>query len=235
MDVLYLYNPDKPLFLRKLNEQFKLQWLSEFSDFAESALYEEFDLFLLDGSNLMISQIIAFVKKLRSKEILGAFMVVVPKAYQKYVPALLMSGVDEVVLCDCCPNEFVARTKSLLRRTCSLAFDENLLTVNDLSLNTVSGQAIRKGQLIHLRRKEFELLMFLMKNAGRALSRSKIFEYVWGFGCDSGVNTVDVHIKYLRDKIDKPFPWPLVHTVYGCGYVLKNAGPDISTAKREIK
>ena len=78
----------------------------------------------------------------------------------------------------------------------------------------------RAGKEVTLRRKEFDILEYLARNSGRAVTRAMIFDHVWESGKDGWHNTVDVHIKHLRDKIDRPFDVPLIKTAYGIGYVL---------------
>jgi DNA-binding response OmpR family regulator len=99
------------------------------------------------------------------------------------------------------------------------------LTVSDLVLNTDNRQVERAGQAIQLRKKEFDILEYLVRNRGRAVTRTMILNHVWEAGKESWNNTVDVHIKYLRDKVDKPFADkdPIIKTAYGIGYMVDNS------------
>ena len=122
------------------------------------------------------------------------------------------------------PFEFVelfARIKALLRRSASPETTEPILRLADLELDRSAKVARRQGQTIELTAREYALLDYLMRNAGRVLSRIDIAEHVWDINFDTGTNVIDVYINYLRNKIDKPYPTKLLHTVIGMGYTLK--------------
>jgi two-component system, OmpR family, response regulator len=93
--------------------------------------------------------------------------------------------------------------------------------VGDLTLDTVLHRAQRGGKFFDLTAREFRLLEFLMRSAGRICGRMSIIEKVWDYDFDPGTNLVDVYIKRLREKIDEGFEPKLLHTVRGAGYVLK--------------
>jgi DNA-binding response OmpR family regulator len=115
--------------------------------------------------------------------------------------------------------ELVARVRALTRRG-----GENkpiVLRVADLSLDTVTHKAQRGATKIELTAREYRLLEFLMRSAGRPCGRMMIVEKVWDYDFDPGTNLVDVYIRRLREKIDADFAVKLLHTVRGSGYVLK--------------
>jgi DNA-binding response OmpR family regulator len=115
--------------------------------------------------------------------------------------------------------ELVARVRALTRRV-----GENkstTLRVADLTLDTLTHKAQRGGAIIELTAREYRLLEFLMRPAGRLCARMMILEKVWDYGFDPGTNLVDVYIRRLREKIDANFQPKLLHTVRGSGYVLK--------------
>jgi len=114
--------------------------------------------------------------------------------------------------------ELVMRVKALLRRGGVQRKDQ--FQMLDLSLDRISRKVSRGGKSIDLTTKEFMLLEYLMSNAGQVCSRNMIIEHVWDQGFDSFTNIVDVYIRYLRNKIDRDFDPPLIHTVRGVGYVL---------------
>jgi len=95
-----------------------------------------------------------------------------------------------------------------------------VLKVKDLELNPNTRQVKRGLKMINLRKKEFDLLEFLLFNQGRVVSKSQILEQVWDYNFDVESKTVDVHISSLRSKVDKGFQSPYIHTVYGTGYKL---------------
>ncbi len=97
---------------------------------------------------------------------------------------------------------------------------ESVLQVADLELNRVERRVQRGGRNIELTAKEFALLEYLMRNAGRKITRSMIIEHVWNLNFDTRTNVVDVYINYLRKKIDDDDSCTLIHTVRGVGYEL---------------
>ncbi len=116
-------------------------------------------------------------------------------------------------------SELIARVRALTRRG-----GENKATtlrVADLSLDTLTHKAQRGGATIELTAREYRLLEFLMRSAGRLCGRMMILEKVWDYSFDPGTNLVDVYVRRLREKIDAGFEPKLLHTVRGSGYVLK--------------
>jgi DNA-binding response OmpR family regulator len=115
--------------------------------------------------------------------------------------------------------ELVARVRALGRR--GGESKATVLCVADLSLDTISHRAQRGGKFFDLTAREFRLLEFLMRSAGRICGRMSIIEKVWDYDFDPGTNLVDVYVKRLREKIDDGFEPKLLQTVRGVGYVLK--------------
>jgi len=93
----------------------------------------------------------------------------------------------------------------------------------DLVIDRQNHTVKRAGRLIHLQPREFRLLEYLMRNAGRMVTRTMLLEHVWDFNFDPQTNVIDVHISRLRAKIDKDFGVPLLHTVRGAGYLLSES------------
>jgi two-component system OmpR family response regulator len=118
--------------------------------------------------------------------------------------------------------ELLARVNALIRRATGAA-PQTQLTVGDLTLDLMTRRAVRAGREIELRSREFALLEYLMRNAGRVVSKTMILSHVWDYAFDPRTNVVDVLVFRLREKIDKGFPTKLIHTVRGMGYVLKAA------------
>jgi DNA-binding response OmpR family regulator len=115
--------------------------------------------------------------------------------------------------------ELLVRVKALLRRTPVARTD--LLRVADLELDRLTQQVRRGSQRIELTAKEYALLEYLMSSAGRVFSRTMILEHVWDQSFEGVTNIVDVYVRYLRRKIDEPFPVELIHTVRGVGYCIR--------------
>jgi two-component system OmpR family response regulator len=117
-------------------------------------------------------------------------------------------------------SELVARVQALIRRATG-ASEPTRLTAGDLTLDLLTRKVQRGAQAIDLRPREFALLEYLMRNAGRVVSKTSILSHVWGYNFDPNTNVVDVLVSRLRDRIDKPFAEKLLHTVRGVGYVLR--------------
>ena len=118
--------------------------------------------------------------------------------------------------------ELLARLRNLMRRDSSPEQVSTRLRVLDLELDLVQREVTRSGQLLRLTSQEFALLEFLFRNAGRVVTRSMILERVWGMRIEPKTNVVDVHMSRLRGKVDAGGRKPLIGTVRGIGYVLRN-------------
>lgn len=117
-------------------------------------------------------------------------------------------------------SELLARVQALIRRA-SGAVEPTRLTVGDLTLELLTREVTRGGRKIELQAKELSLLEYLMRNAGRIVSKTMILEHVWNYSFDPQTNVVDVLVHRLRSKIDRDFPTKMIHTLRGVGYVLK--------------
>jgi DNA-binding response OmpR family regulator len=129
----------------------------------------------------------------------------------------LDAGSDDYMTKPFALAELSARLRALLRRGTAR---ESVLRVADLEMDTIHRKVKRAGTAVDLKPKEYALLEFLMRHADRPLTKTLIIEHVWDIHFDSVSNVVEVHINSLRNKIDKGFAVPLIHTVRGVGYVL---------------
>jgi DNA-binding response OmpR family regulator len=116
--------------------------------------------------------------------------------------------------------ELLARVRALTRRRGHVVKGATL-TLADLTLDAAAKTVVRAGQALKLTAREFALLELLLRNKGRVLSRAEIAEHSWEDSFDAGSNVIDVYVNYLRNKVDKPFPTKLIHTVVGMGYVMR--------------
>ena len=152
------------------------------------------------------------------------------RAQKNTVPVLLLSalaevddrvkglkaGGDDYVTKPFAFAELLARVEALTRRGKGDA-PVTKLTVGDLELDLLSRQVKRAGQKIDLQPREFRLLEYLMRHAGQVVTRTMLLEGVWDYHFDPQTNVIDVHVSRLRQKIDKPFDGPLIHTVRNAG------------------
>ncbi|MFD0772068.1 response regulator transcription factor [Bacillus sp. CGMCC 1.60114] len=120
-------------------------------------------------------------------------------------------------------EELLARIRACLRinQMMKKRIDEQILTVADLKVDKKTRVVIRDSTNIELTPREFDLLIYLIEHQNQVLNREQILTYVWGFDYYGETNVVDVYIRYLRKKIDYSFDFPLIHTVRGIGYVVK--------------
>ena len=118
--------------------------------------------------------------------------------------------------------ELLARLRNLVKRNSSSSTDSSRLRVLDLELDLLKREAFRDGQLLQLTVQEFALLEYLCRNAGRVVTRSMILDKVWGMRIQPDTNVVDVHIYRLRGKVDRLAHQPLIRTLRGVGYVLRD-------------
>jgi two-component system copper resistance phosphate regulon response regulator CusR len=119
--------------------------------------------------------------------------------------------------------ELLARVRNLLRRSTPTQSDAVRLRVADLELDLIGREARRGTESLQLTTQEFALLEYLVRNAGRVVTRTMILEHVWHMRIDPATNVVDVQIYRLRNKIDSEGKRPLLHTIRGIGYVLKES------------
>ncbi len=174
----------------------------------------QFDLILMD---VMLPGANGFevCRRLRASSVTTPILMITARDALEDKIEGLDSGADDYIVKPFQIAELLARARALLRRGVS---SPAVLQVADLSLNPATRQASRGGRAISLSATEYSLLEYLMRNAGRVLTRSMILEHVWQYDFGGSDNVLDVYISYLRGKIDKGYQPALIHTVRGVGY-----------------
>lgn len=175
---------------------------------------ESFDLILLD---VMIPEMDGFevTRRLRASTVMTPILIITARDALEDKVQGLDSGADDYIVKPFQIAELLARVRALLRRGVA---SPAVLSVGDLTLDPATRQAARAGKTIYLSATEYSLLEYLMRNAGRVVTRLMIMEHVWQYDFDGNDNVLDVYINYLRNKIDKRSDVPLIHTVRGVGY-----------------
>jgi len=160
------------------------------------------------------------LKKLRERAVRTPVLLLTVRATIEDKVLGLDSGADDYLTKPFVFQELLARIRALLRRKAEAG--PPLLRVEDLALDPARHLVTRGGERIDLTSKEFALLEYLMRNAGRVLTRAMISEHVWNYDFDTETNIIDVYVNYLRRKIDSGREKRLIHTIRGSGYVLKS-------------
>lgn len=179
----------------------------------------DFDCIILDRM-LPLKEGVEVCKELRKSNIKTPIIMLTAKSGVNDKVEGLDAGADDYLAKPFSLDELLARIRAVLRRGSSLVND--VLKVGDLTLNTSTFEVKRSGILINLSKKEYDLLEYFMINANKTISKEKLINHVWDYDSDILLNTVEVYIGYLRNKIDKPFKdKKMIQTVRGFGYKLE--------------
>ena len=182
----------------------------------ELAQSSEFDLILLD---VMLPGLdgLEVCRRLRAGRILSPVLMMTARDAVDNKVEGLDSGADDYIVKPVSIRELLARIRALLRRGVS---SPAVLRVAELTLDPAARRASRGGKTISLSATEYGLLEYLMRNAGRVLTRSMIMEHVWSYDFEGNDNVLDVYIGYLRTKIDRNYSPALIRTVRGIGFCM---------------
>ena len=185
------------------------------------ALTEPYDLAIVD---LMLPKLdgLTLIEKVRENKINTPVLILSAKRSVDDRVDGLRKGSDDYLVKPFAFSELLARVQALIRRS-TLVTAPSKLRVADLTLDLHTRRVFRADKEIVLQPLEFSLLEYLMRNAGRVVSKTMIMEHVWDYNFSPQTNVVEARICYLRDKIDKNFETKLIHTIRGVGYVLKEA------------
>ncbi len=183
------------------------------------ALSEEYDAAIVD---IMLPKLdgLTLIDKLRSSMNKTPVLILSAKRSVDDRVKGLQTGGDDYLTKPFAFAELLARLQALIRRASGNS-EPTILKVGNLSMNLITREVIREGKKIDLPPLDFALLEYLMRNAGRVVSKTMIMEHVWDFNFDPQTNIVEVRVCRLREKVDKAFEKKMIHTVYGAGYVLK--------------
>jgi DNA-binding response OmpR family regulator len=188
---------------------------------ALNALQDEqrYDLLIFD-LNLPKLDGISLLQRVRPAKPRMPMMVLTARCRVEDKVLAFQSGADDFLAKPFSFAELLARVQALLRRHSGLI--PNVSRVGDLTLHREERRVERNGRRIDLTPREFAILEYLMRNAGRPVSRATLFEEVWNMPHDPSTNIVDVYMKYVRDKVDLPGERKLTHTIRGIGYELRD-------------
>ncbi len=175
----------------------------------------DYDLLILD-LNLPRIEGIKVLKDVRQRKPDLRIIVLTGRSQVEERVRVLDLGADDYLSKPFSFHELSARVRAVMRRGARPA--ESLLRVDDLELDRVNRAVRRAGRRIDLTPKEFALLEYLMRNAGRPVTRNMIIEHVWNLSFDTTTNVIDVYINYLRKKVDNGSPKKLIQTLRGIGY-----------------
>lgn len=169
---------------------------------------------------------IELCKLLRTGKVFTPILMLTGQTDTRYVVSSLDSGADDYMKKPFVFQELRARINALIRRQHESVFLGDVLQVEDLVVDVNKRRVTRGNKIIHLRKKEFDLLELLMRNAGRVVTRDRIIENAWYGEEEIASNVVEVHMGYLRKAIDADFVRKLIKTVHGTGYKLEGGEPD---------
>lgn len=199
------------------SEAFAVDVCYDGEDGLNSALNDDYDLIILDRMLPGGMDGIEICQKLRKAGKHMPILMLTAKDQVRQRVEGLNAGADDYLVKPFSFDELLARIHTLLRRPHDRL--NEVLTVGDLTVDTVSKKIARNGQSIALSTKEYALLMYLMRNQGKVISKQEVINHIWDFDADILPTTVESVIARLRAKVDKPFKEPpLVHTVHGFGY-----------------
>jgi two-component system OmpR family response regulator len=183
------------------------------------ALHEPYDAAIVD---IMLPKLdgLSLVEEMRRSKVNTPVLILSAKRSVDDRVKGLQKGSDDYLTKPFAFSELLARIRALIRRGTGPT-DLAHLRVGDLSMDLLSREVTRQDKRIDLKPLDFALLEYLMRNAGRVVSKTMIMEHVWGYDFDPGTNVVEARICKLREKIEKEFHRKLIHTMKGVGYVLR--------------
>lgn len=177
----------------------------------------EYDLFIIDY-NLPDRSGITICKRLREDDVETPILMLTGRTAIRDKVKAFEAGADDYMTKPFNFEELQARIRALLRRRYPESDHHPVLKIADLEYDTRTQEIIRAGKSVVLRRKERQLFEYMLRNRGRIITRDMMMQHMWDGAADPIGNVIDVHIKHLRDKVDKGFSPQLIKTIYGLGY-----------------
>jgi len=188
-------------------------------DALQLALHNHYDVAIVD---LMLPGLdgLSLIERWRAQKVkMPVIILSAKRSVDDRVKGLQVGG-DDYLTKPFAFSELLARIQALFRRSTAMN-EPTTLTYGDLTLDLLSREVRRGGRKIELQAREFALLEYLLRNAGRVVSKTMILEHVWDYNFDPKTNVIDVLVSRLRSKVDRDFDHKLIHTMRGFGYVLK--------------
>jgi heavy metal response regulator len=200
---------------------FALDHAANGEDGLHLAMYEPYDAAIID---IMLPRIdgLTLIEELRAKGVNTPVIILSAKRSVDDRVKGLQTGGDDYLVKPFSFAELLARVQALIRRA-SGTTEPTSLVVCDLSMNLLTREVNRGEEKVELQPREFSLLEYLMRNAGRVVSKTMILEHVWDYSFDPQTNVVDVLVCRLRNKVDRDFDMKMIHTIRGVGYVLRES------------
>lgn len=192
---------------------------------------DHFSIIVLDLSLPDISGIIV-CQQIRNRDVKVPILILSADNNVLTKIKLLDAGANDYLSKPFSLGELKARLRALSRNSPDLQIKTPQLSIGDIQLNRQTFEVLRGGVTVKLRRKEFALLECLMEHAGSVVTRNALTRYAWQGVDNLWTNAVDVHIKYLRDKIDRPFGQSIIQTVHGLGYKIDVVQPTVILAEK---
>ena len=183
------------------------------------ALTEPYDAAIID---IMLPKLdgLSLIEKLRQQKVNTPLIILSAKHSIDDRVRGLQTGGDDYLTKPFAFSELLARVQALIRRANSIV-EPTTITVGDISIDLLTRKVVRSGKRIELQSREFALLEYFMRNAGRIISKTMIIDHLWGYNFEPQTNVVDVLVCRLRNKVDRDFEKAMIHTIRGAGYVLQ--------------
>jgi two-component system, OmpR family, response regulator len=200
-------------------EGFAVEHAGNGEDGLHLALHETYDVAIVD---IMLPKLdgLSLIEQMRRNKVSTPVLILSAKRSVDDRVKGLRKGGDDYLTKPFAYSELLERIRALIRRGATIT-ELTRLQVGDLSMDLLSREVTRQGKKIDLKPLDFSLLEYLMRNAGRVVTKTMIMAHVWGYSFDPGTNVVEARVCKLREKLERDFEIKLVHTMKGVGYVLR--------------